>query len=366
MIGRVRASILVVDDDARNRTLIRAMLQGPYSVVEAANAKEAIAALGTVKVDLVLLDVMMPGVSGYEACQPIKATSPEAFLPVLMLTALGGQDERNQGLASGADDYLAKPVDRRELLLRVRAFLRLREQDLLIRDQMSQLRELSSLKDDLVSLMVHDLRNPLAGLRMMLEVLSLNPAGCTRGDVDVAIRTTNQMRDSLEDMLHVRLLENGELTLDRQPHALSEVLRRGVISLEPTARARRVQIRIDAEQDQVSKVDMRLLCRAIENLVVNALKFTPAGETIELRLRPGDSGAEIFVSDRGPGIPERTRLHLFDKFNAVRNRKEDSRSGFGLGLYMVRLVAEAHGGTASVADRAGGGAEFRLLLPNVA
>src|SRR5207253_9406612 len=120
---------------------------------------------------LVVLDVMMPGMNGFDACREIKRRHREPYLPVLLLTALTDQDSRILGFEAGADDFLSKPFDRRELLLRTRAFLRLRQQDDQIRRQLEELRQLDRLKDDLAALVVHDLRNPLAGLDGLLWVL---------------------------------------------------------------------------------------------------------------------------------------------------------------------------------------------------
>src|SRR6266852_2706662 len=165
-----RPAVLVVDDEPINRSLIRASLGATCEVVEAGSGPEALAILAERSVDIVLLDVMMPLMSGYEVCKRIKDEQREC-LPVLMVTALGEQEDRNRGLEAGADDFLHKPVDRRELLLRVRIFLRIRQQEALIRKQVDELRRLQSLKDDVVSLLVHDLRNPLSGILSTLEIV---------------------------------------------------------------------------------------------------------------------------------------------------------------------------------------------------
>src|SRR5689334_6035064 len=128
------------------------MLGNRHRIVEAASGPEALRVVAGGGVDLVLLDVMMPGMTGYEVCEKIKQGAGEPFLPVLLVTALSEQEQKNLGLQAGADDFLTKPVDRRELLLRVRALLRLRSQDALIRVQLKQLADLQSTKDEMVSL----------------------------------------------------------------------------------------------------------------------------------------------------------------------------------------------------------------------
>jgi DNA-binding response OmpR family regulator len=130
-----RPCILIVDDEPSNRELFSEILSPEYRTIEASNGIEALAVLDRENVDLVLLDVTMPGASGYEVCQQIKARPTEVFLPVLMTTALADLESRSQGLRAGADDYLTKPINYRELRLQVRAFLRIRQQELLIRQQ---------------------------------------------------------------------------------------------------------------------------------------------------------------------------------------------------------------------------------------
>jgi len=183
-------AVLVVDDEPMNRAPIRASLSPTCEVAEAANGPSALALLQKRSVDLVLLDVMMPGMDGFEVCRRIKAKGG-SYLPVLLVTALGDQSDKNQGLEAGADDFLTKPVDRRELLLRTRAFLRLREQDRVIREQLEQMRSLQAQKDDLVSLLVHDLRSPLAAIVANLQLLEEDLSGRPQADVQQALKTAD-------------------------------------------------------------------------------------------------------------------------------------------------------------------------------
>ena len=187
------SSILVVDDEPLNRVVMRASLTG-CQVIEAENGRRALEVLEKTPVDLVLLDIMMPEMDGYEVCRRIKETPREGYLPVLLVSALGDQADRNRGLEAGADDFVGKPFDRRELLLRVTAFLRLREQDRVIRKQLADLARMQAAKDDLVALIVHDLRSPLSGVVAYLQLLQEEVTGRAANDVKMALQSADTAR----------------------------------------------------------------------------------------------------------------------------------------------------------------------------
>ncbi len=356
-----RPSVLVIDDEPMNRSLIRATLAGFCEVLEAASGPAALELLKDRSVDLVLLDVMMPEMNGYEACKLIKAQARE-FLPVLLVTALGDQGDRNRGLESGADDFLTKPVDRRELLLRTRAFLRLRDQDKVIRRQLVELQRLQSAKDDMVSLLVHDLRSPLAGILAHLQLLAEDVSGRSASDVQQATRAAETALGRLEETLQVRLIEEGELSIRREQVALDGLVRDSVATLEAIARRRNVRLSRSVEGEPLASLDQSLVRRSLENLLSNALKYTPGGGDVAVTVQSSAARVQIEVADRGPGIPDDQKTSLFEKFGSVEQKQGGRRKGIGLGLYLVKLVAQGHGGTVSVADRPGGGSIFRLTL----
>ena len=379
-VGADRASLLVVDDEPANRALLRAYLDAHYEVHEAVDGAHALGMLAREAVDLVLLDVMMPRVSGFDVCRLIKqATKDRRYQPVILLTGLATQEDRNQGLSVGADDFLTKPVDRDELLLRVKTFVTLRQQDerirrqlrevneedRVIRRQLAELQALDSLKDDLVSMMVHDLRNPLSGIKGFLDVFqSAVDDQELHEDAVTALRASERLREILDDMLRLRMLESGTVHLHRELVVADALVRDAVTSMSGAARARQVVISHVLGPSQVAFAgDRKLLLRAVENLLSNALKYSPHGGVVEAAVRWSDSEVEIEVADRGVGISDDLKQHLFEKFGSVEAARGEERRGIGLGLYLVRLVAKAHGGRALVRDREGGGTAFALLLP---
>jgi two-component system, sensor histidine kinase and response regulator len=362
--GDPRPVLLVVDDEDRNRALMRAFLGGDYDVLEAEDGPRALAALARGGIDLVILDVMMPGTSGFDVCREIKRAAGDELLPVLLVTALSDHTDRQQGLLAGADDFLSKPVDRQELLLRVKHFLRLRRQHLLLLQQYEALQELVALKDDLVTLMVHDLRNPLTGVLGTLQLLEQDISDpIIQADAENARNAGEKMRETLDDLLQVRLLEEGRVALRREQVWLQEVVRSASESLEGMARMRNLHINHAIDGRLSLHADASLVRRAVENLLSNAIKFSPAGQTIEVGASSQNRLVAIEVADRGTGVAPERRPQLFEKFGGVRVQRPSDRRGYGLGLYLVKLVADAHGGSVAVRDREGGGTLLCLSLP---
>ncbi|MFL5307085.1 MAG: response regulator [Polyangia bacterium] len=360
------ASVLVVDDEPANLALLRAYLDSQYRVEEANNGPDALEILKTHPIDLVLLDVMMPDMNGMDVCRIVKgAATDAAYLPVVLLTALDAQEDRNRGLEAGADDFLTKPVDRHELLLRAQSLIRLRRQDELIRTQLRELRLVDALKDDLVALMVHDIRNPLSGVVGFLDLVQSDAGHVDfRDDARMAFEAGQRLKEILDDILHVRMLESNAVQLHWEPLDAETLVKDAVASIWGAARARQVGISqmVDASALHLT-ADRKFLRRAIENLLANALKYSPRGEVVQASVRGIGDEIEIEVADRGQGVPEHLRDRLFQKFESVESLQGQSRRGVGLGLYLVRLVAQAHGGRALVKGRQGGGASFTMVLP---
>jgi two-component system, sensor histidine kinase and response regulator len=360
-MGDTRPCVLVVDDEPMNRSLLRASLASTCDVLEAGNGAEALRLVEQRRVDLVLLDVMMPELDGFEVCRRIKAAQKE-YLPVLLVTALGEQTDKNRGLEAGADDFLTKPVDRRELILRTKAFLRLREQERIIHRQLEEVKALQGQKDDLVSLLVHDLRSPLSAVVAHLQLFEEDAVGPAKIEVQQALKAADVALRRLEETLQVRLMEEGELTVRRQAVDLRRIVDETLAELEPIARRKKIAVAVAFDAPDQHPLDGALVRRSIENLLSNALKYTPSGADVAVAARHAADGVAIEVADRGPGVPDELKRSMFEKFGSVEVKKGGARKGFGLGLYLVKLVAQGHGGSVAIEDRPGGGSIFRLFL----
>ncbi len=363
---RKRHRILVVDDDDTCRDLVQRYLRAEHDVMTVENGSAALETLEKQAVDLVLLDVILPGIGGNEVCRRIKSMRQDTYLPVLLVTSLDAQEDRNEGLMSGADDFLTKPFDRHELRLRVNTFLRLRDMDRTIRSQVGELQKLQRLKDDLIGLIVHDVRNPLAGIEGHLELLqrdtSVPEFSALAPRVEKLRGSANALRGILDGLLEVRVLEEDQLPLRFEPTRIANVIEDAVATVEGAGLAKSVSVHVTVVGELVAGIDRRLVTRAVANLLSNAIRHSPRGTGVEIRATGDGHEIAVEIADRGEGVPDGMKDELFRKFRSFEAGSGGRRRGYGLGLYLVKLVADAHDGGVSIADRGGGGAAFTLTL----
>lgn len=358
-------TLLIVDDGAANRELLRRLLESDYRVLEAADGPTALQLASSHDVDLVILDVMMPGMTGYEVARHLRATRGDEHLPILLLTALSSPQERREGFDAGADDFLSKPVDTYELRLRVRAFLRARR---LFRERNALLieaQQLHAIKDDFVALLVHDLRNPLAGLLAYLEMLGLEAISqSARNTLEGATTAARRLHDLTGELLQARLLEEGALTARLAPTDLSGVALAASATVSGLAASQGVTVDVIPPATALTVAcDAPLLQRALENLLTNALKHSPRGSHVTVRVTTDRDLATLSIEDEGAGISAEARPLLFSKYGTLAMRNAGRGRGHGLGLYFVGLVMQAHAGVVRVDDAAATGTRIVLSLP---
>jgi signal transduction histidine kinase len=364
--------VLVVDDDPRNRKLLEEYLLGAgYEVRLAADGRSALQMAAERPPDLVLLDVMMPDLSGLEVCRTLKADARTRLCQVVLVTALDGAPHRVEGLDTGADDYIAKPVRREEFMAKVRSMLRARrllaeleEARETVAARNAKLEELEELKETLTQTLVHDLKNPLAAVLGNLELMERKADEKVMHLVTRSKTAAWRMHQMILNLLDIGQLEEGKLQLRLETLDAGSIARKAGLEMESTASQRGVRLDIVGEDAGASlRGDSAVLRRVIDNLITNAVEHSPQGGVVRVVVSPCDEGIEISVSDQGPGVPPQFRERIFEKFQRLESRKSVPGANRGLGLTFCRLAVEAHGGTIWVDDAPGGGALFRALLP---
>ncbi|MBD2176118.1 hybrid sensor histidine kinase/response regulator [Pseudanabaena sp. FACHB-1998] len=333
--------LLIVDDVPDNLFLVRTILEEEgYEIITASNGYEALKVIESEPIDLVLLDVMMPLMDGYEVTRRIRAMKELPFIPILLITAY---DRANavKGLDLGADEFIRKPIEADELLARVRSLLRLKH-SIAERDRIDRQRQ------DFVSRLTHDLRTPLVAADRMLGLLQDGVLGEISPQIGEALtimgRSNRNLLEMVNKLLDVYRYESGSKTINLQPLNLRELLEQVVEELKPIAISKNLELTAELDQAATVKGDRLELLRVFNNLIGNALKFTEAGSVhVSLNLAQSEankSEAIIAITDTGAGIPTEEQPFLFQRFRQGNHQKQ----GSGLGLYLSHYIISAHDG----------------------
>lgn len=342
--------ILAVDDIPDNLLLVQlALEQEGHRVVLAHNGEAALKQIKQFPPSLILLDVMMPGMDGYEVTRRIRQDKNVPFIPILLVTA---REESSlvAGLDAGADEFVRKPFQIEELQARVRSMLRLKETI----DQ----------RENFVSCLTHDLRTPLVAANRMLDLIKQNVFGHVTGEQQEAIANIVSSNDNMLEMLNTLLethhYELGQKTLNSISVDLQQLIAEVVAELEPLAKHKRLELLYDVAVEKAFEIkgDRLELRRVITNLIGNAIKFTDQGQ-VKVSLSEDQSRILVQVADSGIGISPEDQKAVFQRYHQGNHR----RAGKGLGLYLCQQIINAHQGELTVQSQLGKGTTFTFSLP---
>ena len=370
--------ILVADDVPANVELLFDQLHTlGYRTISAEDGPSAVASCAAYCPDLCILDVSMPagnlGVddrsTGFEVCRRIKRDPRTSRIPVIFVTALNDTTDRVKAIEAGGDDFLTKPHNRLVLGARVRSLLKLKAATDSLEDTLRKLREVEKMRDDLMKMIVHDLKTPLTSILATTEMLidgdfgPLNPE--QRKWLTDAEGKADDLLALIGDLLEVSRIEEATMTLDLKPIApaalLSEVANEWSIRFQQENATAIVDVTDDAP---VFEADKTLLKRVLGNLVQNALTHSASAITLQLCARRDGDGILFTVADNGPGIPAEYHEVIFRKFERVKNQSIPRTRSSGLGLAFCKLAIDAHGGRIWVQSAGEGkGSAFHFSLP---
>jgi two-component system sensor histidine kinase/response regulator len=353
-------TILIVDDTPANLgVLVETLGVAGFQLMVAEDGEEALAQTLQTQPDLILLDVMMPGIDGFETCRRLKARPETADIPVLFMTALNEPTDKVKAFAAGGVDYIAKPIEHEEALARVRTHLA-------IRRLQRELQEQIAMRQKFMKIAGHDLRNPL-----FLILLATELARRQTGTPPKVVRFLESIEESAA---HIRRIIDTFLEI-RSPTAGPQETGRVDLGLLGTAVVRQhehaaemKQIRLTLETaDQLSLVrgEAALAYQAFSNFISNALKFTPVGGEVTVRTSPADGCVRVEVQDSGPGVPAKERDHLFRKPGRLSPRPTAGEESTGHGLTIVKQLVESQGGRVGAHFPEPSGSIFWFELPVV-
>ncbi|GAB1543265.1 hybrid sensor histidine kinase/response regulator [Scytonema sp. NUACC21] len=363
--------ILAVDDTIDNLILLQTMLEVEgYEVELVSDGVSALKQIAQSPPDLILLDVMMPGMDGYEVTRRIRSDSEIEYIPILLLTA-HIEVSVVEGLDVGADDFIRKPFDQDELLARVRSLLRLKH-------SIDEQRKMAKMREDFVSRLTHDLRTPLVAADRMLNLFE-QEAFCKispemKQAIAAMIRSNHNLLEMVNNLLEVYRFEAGKKTMQVDNCDMQQIVEEVAQELSPLATEKGLSMEIDSDSlkqlgDSAGVVmgDKLELRRVISNLIGNAIKFTDTGgvniRISETSANNKDKGwVVIDVKDTGYGIAPDDRAFLFERFRQGKNK----RAGSGLGLHLSHRIIESHKGKIQVSSELGKGSVFTVCLPKQA
>lgn len=369
--------VLVADDVSANVELLRDQLQLlGYRTVDACDGPSAVQACFEHRPDVCILDVSMPAGSlgvddrstGFEVCRRIKRDPRTSRIPVIFVTALNDTSDRVRAIESGGDDFLTKPHNRLVLGARLRSLIKLKAATDALEDSLRKLRELEKVRDDLMKMIVHDLKTPLTTVLATLEMLLDGDFGGLaegqRNALGHAQAKSEDLLTLIEDLLEIARIEDSHLHLDLQPIDPARFLAAIVRDWELRLRQEGAETTLDIAPEMPSiMADAALLTRVVSNLIQNALVHSSRAVKIRIGARAQDGGVLITVEDDGPGIPPEYREVIFRKFETVKAPNAPRVRSSGLGLAFCKLVVDAHGGRIWVQSTEGQGSAFHVQLP---
>lgn len=362
-------TLLIVDDTPANIDVLRDTLkpQG-YKISVATNGEQALKISEKLLPDLILLDVMMPRMNGFEVCAHLKQNPLTVNIPIIFITAKTEPEDISKGFNVGGVDYISKPIRREEVCARVKTHLKLSYSTRKLKEVNSSLQEINEQKNRFMGMVAHDLRTPLGAMLSFLDMIIQNEdSHLSDGDLDeihkLMYAACQEMLSLVNDVLDISVVEKGSLNLDLQLAELSEIIEKRIKINRFKAEEKGMKLSTSCSGKVNAYVDGNRLAQVIDNLLGNAIKFSPPGTTVDIDLKEKNNFAMISVKDEGPGLTEADVHKIFTEAGKLSAKPTAGEKCTGLGLAIVKKIIEAHSGYLEVSNAPNKGAVFNVCVP---
>jgi len=369
------SKILIVDDNPQNIELLEAHLTiTGYNTISCNNGADAIILAEKEQPDLLILDVMMPKMDGFEVCKRLKASPKTKLIPIIMLTALKDIDNKIKGMEAGAEEFLSKPFNKLELLTKVKSLLKIKflHEDLENSNNeltiaLNNSKQLEHLKNDLIHMLVHDLKNPLHGISLSLSLVLEEQVGPLFAEQKEFIRDAKMGAESLlrmvNDLLDVTKMEESKMKLVYEEFDINELSATVLKNLEIVALENNLTVSLVSLEPRLLNADKNIVERILNNLISNAIKHSYSHQKVEIMTYTENNSIVTAIKDSGEGIPKEFHDKVFEKFGHVDSKKMGYKFDTGLGLTFCKMAIEAHGGKIWLESEPGKGSTFYFSMP---
>jgi two-component system, sensor histidine kinase and response regulator len=360
--------ILIVDDIPRNLQVLGNILKNEgYETAVATSGKQALATIDKAKPDLILLDIMMPEMDGYEVCRQIKSHTDYKDIAIIFLTGKSDSDEIVKGFSLGASDYITKPFQKSELMARVKTQLEIKAYRDTIEEQNEQLNRHNANKDRLFSIISHDLRSPFQGLLGLTQILHEELDTMEHDEISEYIgmihQSSSKFYNLLENLLQWTIVERGQIDFNPEPIRILNVITEIIELYSAVSRHKDIRYEIEADGSLHLYSDLNALQTILRNLVSNAIKFSNPGGTVKIKATANGQFTELGIIDAGVGMEPDSAAKIFDIEHMKSRPGTQNEKGSGLGLLITKSLIERGGGSIRVESTPGKGSAFYFTQP---
>jgi signal transduction histidine kinase len=363
--------VLAIDDTPGNlRVLVDILGSAGHEVLVATDGASGLETARYAKPDLILLDVMMPDIDGYETCEELKRDPDTAHIPVIFMTALSETPEKVKAFELGAVDYITKPFEHAELLARVATHLTINRLRIDLENRNRDLQELNKLKNEFMGMAAHDVRNPLASVvacaDLVDEIADSAPPEKIRSFISQISLSAKRINAIITNLLDVNAIDSGQRKLNLDSYDVTGIVARVIQQNSHRAIDKNIElVPVFGEDELLASLDESATEQILDNIISNAVKYSPSNTKVYIRLSGDVNRVRIEVKDEGPGIPREDQARMYGKFCRLTPKPTAGEPSTGLGLWIVKELTEAMKGTITCVSEVGEGTVFIVEWPRV-